>query len=1024
MQAVKNSIKSTFRTPGKTLLFFAVLTVLAVLLSVSFCVVASVTGYLRDADAYFHTVAELEYMGEEHPDRTVFDPAAFAAVEAHRAELDALLSDEAVLSFAAEDSAIALVDGVELATRADAGSYRTVLAVTVMSYEQNNDLFTVQVGRQYYASMKIQDRLLAIDGAFSRANGISLEIGHRYLMAGYSSRDGFVPEAISFEDAAGQATAPACTPLEDYDLPEDSVYLRLARVLKLENNSCRVNYTADLPELLPFHQQQMQLTEGRFFTEAEYAERAKVCVLSDRVTGMLGLRLGDSITMSVLSSDTDPSRVSALSERERGSYEIIGIFNEVGDYPNQIYLPAPQTQALRPVYGFTLGQFRLDNAKTADFLRKAEALKQCGFRVSVYDQGYAAATEPLRQLLFYALLFLSASLLLAVAALGLLGYVFVSRQRETAQTMFALGTEKRQIRVYFLGAVLLLALLSAAAGCVIGRAIETRVLALLQSLAAQMELPDTRYSFTQLALIRTLAFDPKPSAAVYLAAGGLLLLGAALSALLFTVRLFADPAPKRRQRQKKTAPRRSGKVSGLSGRLKYALLSLRRGRARTGAVLLLSLAAALFFCRLTSSLDGYTAQLARYRQEAEISGYCTDYFGRRLDRLNLKPNDISALMESDMVDSGVVEDLNLTTDLGHCSILGVWETADGTMQDLEYEEPKTLYEEETLAVHVLRDRLWVGTSSLEGSPQFHYQKPGVITWLEGYDESSFLQPLAICALSENTMRENGICLGDKILALYVVQFNGSFYLSPSIMKVVASYGSIGAARTVYSPLNFGRPGSFTYDPETDKMVPGDEGFCVDYPVQGKDAILRYKLSCLSEADREWARFSSFTFRLQDASRLDELRNTLEQAGYTYVHSGVRLRDYAILEDEQYLNTVRSMERQIQYVGGLYDFLYVIAGALGAALAWLLAVSRRREIALLRVLGTPPLRILANFVVEQLLLCLFGLALGLGLWRLSGSVPPLACALCALYGGIWLVSTLLCLTAGLRKRAQAALTEPE
>ena len=93
----------------------------------------------------------------------------------------------------------------------------------------------------------------------------------------------------------------------------------------------------------------------------------------------------------------------------------------------------------------------------------------------------------------------------------------------------------------------------AAAGCVIGRAIETRVLALLQSLAAQMELPDTRYSFTQLALIRTLAFDPKPSAAVYLAAGGLLLLGAALSALLFTVRLFADPAPKRRQRQKKTA---------------------------------------------------------------------------------------------------------------------------------------------------------------------------------------------------------------------------------------------------------------------------------------------------------------------------------------------------------------------------------------------------------------------------------------------------------------------------------------
>ena len=945
----------------------------------------------------------------------MFDPAAFAAAEAHRAELDALLSDEAVLSFAAEDSGIALMDGIEHATQADAGSYRTVLAVTVMSYEQNNDLYTVQVTRQYYASNKLRDRLLAISGALSRAIGVELEIGHRYLMAGYSSRDGFVPEAIPFEDAAGQATAPACTPLETYDLPEDSVYLRLARLLRLENNSCRVNYTANLPELLPFHQQQMQLTDGRFFTEAEYAERAKVCIVSERVAGMLGLRLGDSISMSVLCSDTDPSRVSTLYEREAGAYEIVGIFNEVEDYPNQIYLPAPQTQAFRPTYGFTLGQFRLDNARTADFLRRADALKQFGFRVSVYDQGYAAATEPLRQLLFYALLFLSASLLLAVAALGLMGCVFVSRQRDTAQTMYALGTEKRQIRVYFLSAVLLLALLSAAAGCVIGRAVEARVLALLQELAAQMELPDTRYSFTQLALLRSLAFDPKPSTAVYLAAAGLLLLGAALSALLFAGRLFASPAPKRR---KKAAPRRSGRVSRLSGRLKYALLSLRRGRARTGAVLLLSLAAALFFCRLTSSLDGYAAQLKRYRQEAEISGYCTDYFGRRLDRLNLKPGFISALMESELVESGAVEDLNLTTDLGHCSILGVWETADGTVQSLEYKEPRTLNEEENLAVHTMRDRLWVGSSSLEGSPQFHYQKPGAVTWLEGYDESCFLQPLAVCALS-------GIGLGDKILVIYCTKLRNSYYLNRSILKVVASYASIGASRAVYSPLNFGRPGSFTYDMETGERVPGGEGFTIDYPVQGKDEILRYKLSCLSEEDREWVRFSSFTFRLRDALRLDELRDTLEEAGYTYVHSGVRLRDYAILEDEQYLNTVRSMERQIQYVGGLYDFLYVVAGALGAALAWLLAVSRRREIAVMRALGTQSGRILGNFLLEQLLLMAVGLALGIGVCRLTGTaLNPTQLLLTAAFLAVWILSTLICLAVGLRKRSFAALTEPE
>ena len=49
--------------------------------------------------------------------------------------------------------------------------------------------------------------------------------------------------------------------------------------------------------------------------------------------------------------------------------------------------------------------------------------------------------------------------------------------------------------------------------------------------------------------------------------------------------------------------------------------------------------------------------------------------------------------------------------------------------------------------------------------------------------------------------------------------------------------------------------------------------------------------------------------------------------------------------------------------------YVLAGVIGAALAWLLAASRRKEIALMRALGTPNLRIILNFLFEHALLCL-------------------------------------------------------
>lgn len=99
MTAIKNGIKCMARTPGKTLLFLLILTVTAALLTVSFCVFGAVRGYLDDCDVYFHTIAELEYIGEEYPDQQVYDEGFAAAVEENRAALEALVSSDAVLAW-------------------------------------------------------------------------------------------------------------------------------------------------------------------------------------------------------------------------------------------------------------------------------------------------------------------------------------------------------------------------------------------------------------------------------------------------------------------------------------------------------------------------------------------------------------------------------------------------------------------------------------------------------------------------------------------------------------------------------------------------------------------------------------------------------------------------------------------------------------------------------------------------------------------------------------------------------------
>ena len=106
-------------------------------------------------------------------------------------------------------------------------------------------------------------------------------------------------------------------------------------------------------------------------------------------------------------------------------------------------------------------------------------------------------------------------------------------------------------------------------------------------------------------------------------------------------------------------------------------------------------------------------------------------------------------------------------------------------------------------------------------------------------------------------------------------------------------------------------------------------------------------------------------------------------------------------------------------------LCVIAGVLGLALSWLLTALRKKELALMRVLGTQPFRIVANLYFEQSALCALGLGLGLGLWWLLGKqFDRIQLFLTLAFFGIWSLTTLAVVLAGMRKQAYADLAEPE
>ena len=1052
MQAIKNGIKCTLRTPGKTALFLIILTVISALLTVSFGVFAAVRGYIDDADGYFHTIAELEYVGRDYPDPFVYDEAVAEAAEENAALLKKLTEHEAVISFEPAKAFIAVSDSVH---RWDNNVYApdsAVLSVHVIGYDEALSLYSVLVNESLYSRKDYTGKLILLSADGETDGAVSLEAGKKYIIAGKffkgnTSNPWFSRSTLSFIENGEKVMVSEPIPAEESK--EDDVYHRLARELHFRNDSVRVTYTSAVEDLFPFHQQILKLSSGRFFTEEEYETKARVCIISERIAGMQELSVGDRISFDVYGSSGDVYNYSSLEKADGGEYEIIGINSESDSFPYRVFMPDKDAvnRGLGNVNGYNLGQFRLKNDKAAAFMEDSAELLEKGFRVNVYDQGYAAATEPMRELLLISVIFLAVCLLMAVCALALQSHLFVNRQRETALTMHALGSGRPHIFAYFLSSSVTLAALASVLGGVIGKLLEGRVFGVLKDYASQFSELDTRFSSGSVALTRTLEFAPSSDFKVYLFAALTLIVFAAALTLVFSAGALREKvkAAKKKRGEKKRVTNRSAKTSRLSGFFKYGLLSVRRGRLRTLAVIVMGVVAAVFFLRLTASLAGYEEQLGSYRENAEIKGYATDLEGHRISGLVLKFKPIMKLALDD-----VVKDCCVSTNFGHIMFINqVGETF------VPHKYPESSFAYETMFDIIWNSAVWTGVSSVKDSPLFHYSKSSEVEWLDGYGEKDFrsietktfiyqywdffmddvisvereyLTGPSICALSNDVMEEYGIKLGDTLTAANAIYVNGSALITyVDELKVVARYTSATKSTEVLSPATYVPP--YRMD---EAMAPeeyfdeGETSWSPDTIYVGRERMTREEYSRSVELGIiPGLTYSSFTFTLSDTSRLDELREKLLESGFTFIRSGDRKSTPAIIEDEIFLNTTHSMERQIQYVTVLYGALCILAGIIGFVLAWLMTASRRKEIAVMRALGTPPLRILVNFLLEQMLLVLAGLGIGLAAPFVFGAAPSRAALmLSAAFFAVWSVSALICLLVSLTKRSYAALTEPE
>lgn len=333
-------------------------------------------------------------------------------------------------------------------------------------------------------------------------------------------------------------------------------------------------------ELLPsWHEGRIVLRDGREITEEEFETGAPVCMISKEFAGTNGLKVGDKVNMPFLYASYRDTSVDggrpALNFSKLGAdgefltpffeqeYEIVGLTEcstryEIEAGPDVFIIPAKSVTVghedrivyYQPMTRYT-ASFQIPNGSIqrfdAAFKEKVPGAER--LNITYDDRGYSEIMKSLNNSRAMALLLLLAGIMGALSIVALLLYFFVAKEKKRTAIERSLGMTKGQCRVSLLSALMILTVLSAAAGSA-GGALALDKVREPQPAAATAEERDEQYTYdtryTTWAAGRELAEEADIQAAVpvyvnYAVPLGLSLLVLALALLLMAVSFRTDP---------------------------------------------------------------------------------------------------------------------------------------------------------------------------------------------------------------------------------------------------------------------------------------------------------------------------------------------------------------------------------------------------------------------------------------------------------------------------------------------------
>ena len=798
--------------------------------------------------------------------------------------------------------------------------------------------------------------------------------GTRYLLHGVftfgaSANTTFLLTTFSEEDDTPPYLALSGT--DDPALTE-SIFVDWADYYRAMNSYVRLEASDQISALEPFQQQALFLSEGRFPQPGE----AGVCVLDGRTAGQMGLSVGDTLELTMLSAGQE-NRFDLTVDEETRTLEIVGITNDAQDYAGCVWVSCAEGGFGQPRFGYNLGRAVLDNAKGRQAADALQAMAPEGVRVTLYDQGYSTAAQPLRAMESTALAVTAACACGALAVLLLFGYLFVGRQRETVEVLTCLGTPRGKIRLWLVSGAVVIAGCAAVLGALIGRLTMGRILQAALSAAQGLYAVDQRYSEAAIGVAQAapemgeLPWWPALAAA-------LAVFCTALALCLAFLSLARRKAVRKQGKSTVRVPKGGTSTTG-QGAARFALLSVRRGGWRSGVVPAVALALALLLGVMTSTAQGWDEQMDTLYDTTVITGEVTSLNGRQATNLSVSARNARLLWES-----GLMEEIYVSKGWPYWSWVDMPEFSD------------TSFGMESMNAWISQQPQLVALNDLSAAPAFYYGEEPQVEWLEGWDESflsdteyySILDSMDFyfnqsqlnggkpsltypCLVSQEFLEQMELELGDGFNRQIRIPVLSQNYNEVVSLQVVGAYSGAGGQREIYVPLSFWCELDWIVGEEA-LLAEGERPNSNFTDAAGRDAFFYWNTN-----------LSTCRFTLDSARDLNALRDYLEGQNFTQVGKITSNRTNVVLRDQAFVETVAGLGRYITFSQILLPALCGAVGLLGFIVSWLMVNGRRMEFAVLRGLGASKGRVFATFFLEQGALALLGCVVGSVLLTLLG-----------------------------------------